>query len=140
MRFPTLPPGIRVLPNLESLRCIPVDAIDILQSILLSKLTGNTEPTLSLFVDVVPRGTYDRDIAALEELISVIKGLPPAIIVENWNYIEPALVTWRGIKEGMERRLREALDVWDPFSIYTIMHAKAHRYQMAVLENGDEAR
>ncbi|KAI0040601.1 hypothetical protein FA95DRAFT_1611664 [Auriscalpium vulgare] len=67
-----LPPGI--LPNLESLHCVPIHAIDIIQSIL-SKSIGSTDPTLSISVDVELR-TEDHEIAALEEVIFFMKGLP----------------------------------------------------------------
>ncbi|KAI0044306.1 hypothetical protein FA95DRAFT_1562367 [Auriscalpium vulgare] len=78
-----LPSG--VLPNLETLHCIPGHATDIIQSILSSQATGGAGVTLAISVDLSIR--YDD---TLDEFISVTKELPPNMTVSNRADVEVA--------------------------------------------------
>ncbi|KAI0044316.1 hypothetical protein FA95DRAFT_285875 [Auriscalpium vulgare] len=85
-----LPRG--VLPDLETLHCIPRHAIDIVRTILSSPATGGAG-ALTISVDVARQAGMDD--AALDEFVSVMKDLPPNITVANRADVESAVGEWK---------------------------------------------
>ncbi|KAI0044307.1 hypothetical protein FA95DRAFT_1608643 [Auriscalpium vulgare] len=97
-----LPQG--VLPNLETLHCIPGHATDIVRSILPSQATGGGMP-LTISVDLSIQ--FGKDDATLDEFVFLMNELPSNMTVVNRATVEGSV----RLRKRQQARQRQRLEM-----------------------------